>query len=237
MANILIVEDDMDIAQGVAEFLEPKGHTLDFAYTGKQALSLLAANVYHIVLLDINLPFVNGYDICRSLSDDSLGQHLATTPVIMMSSRSHEEDVLLGFQSGAWDYLKKPFSFSELSARITVGLAKSSSVTTSTKSIEYNGVSLDESSLLFNYLDNQLQLHKVGFDILKLLISQAPNVVKTATIHQQLWPDETPDSDPLRAHMYKLRKQFNEHFEQPFIETIKGVGYKFKLNDSGDEDV
>lgn len=235
MARILVVEDDMDIAQGVAEFLESKGHDLDFAYTGKQALTLLDSNSYQLVLLDINLPFVNGYDICRSLTSETLGQHLAKVPVIMMSARSHEQDILQGFQSGAWDYLKKPFSFSELSARIDVGLAKSTSISNTDKVIEFNGLGLDESTLVLNYQDATLQLHQIGFDILKLLISHAPNVVKTSAIHQRLWPDETPDSDPLRAHIYKLRKQLNVTFEQPFIETVKGVGYKLSITNNSDD--
>jgi len=235
MAHILVVEDDMDIAQGLAEFLEPKGHTLDFAYTGRQALALLAEHSYHLVLLDINLPFVNGYEICRSLSEQSLGQHLAKVPVIMMSSRSHEQDVLQGFQSGAWDYLKKPFSFSELSARIEVGLIKSNAITQPSILIEYNGVSLDPDTQVLNYHGRDMQLHNIGFDLLKLLISQAPNVVKTNTIHQKLWAEDTPDSNPLRAHIYKLRKQLNTCFGQSFIETVKGIGYKFKVIDDSNE--
>ncbi|QPB82097.1 response regulator [Pseudoalteromonas rubra] len=229
MAHILVVEDDMDIAQGIAEFLEPKGHELDFAYTGKQALVLLEQNRYQLVLLDINLPFVNGYDVCRQLSDNALGQHLAKIPVIMMSSRSHEQDILQGFASGAWDYLKKPFSFAELTARIDVGLMKSMPPTTPTDVITFDNVILDPETLLLTYQNTSLQLHNIGYEILKLLISQAPGVVKTQTLHAHLWPDETPDSDPLRAHIYKLRKQLKAHFDQDFIETIKGVGYKFTL--------
>ncbi|BBN82793.1 DNA-binding response regulator [Pseudoalteromonas sp. A25] len=231
MANILVVEDDMDIAQGIAEFLEPKGHELDFAYTGKQALALLEQHQYQLVLLDINLPFVNGYDICRHLSDDILGQHLSKVPVIMMSSRSHEQDIIQGFKSGAWDYLKKPFSFAELSARIDVGLMKSASRTSLKQVTAYAGASLDDETLLFSYQNSALQLHTVGYEILKLLMTNAPNVVKTSAIHTHLWPNDTPDSDPLRAHIYKLRKQLKAAFQQPFIETVKGVGYQFLVGE------
>lgn len=229
MANILVVEDDMDIAQGVAEYLEPKGFQLDFAYTGKQALALLEENQYQIVLLDINLPFINGYGVCRHLSGDILGQHLAKVPVIMMSSRSHEKDIIEGFQSGAWDYLKKPFAFSELLARINVGLMKAQSIEPQKKTIAYQDAQLDADALTFHYQEQNIQLHQVGFDILKLLMTNAPNTVKTSLIHQQLWPQETPESDPLRAHIYKLRKQLKAVFNQEFIKTVKGVGYKFNV--------
>lgn len=229
MANILIVEDDMDIAQGIAEFLEPKGFQLDFAYTGKQAIALLETNQYQLVLLDINLPFVNGYDVCRHLSNDSLGQYLSSVPVIMMSSRSHEQDIMRGFESGAWDYLKKPFTFSELLARINVGLLKSKHTSLLNQTTDYNGAYLDENAFTLSYENKTVQLHQIGFDILKLLISHAPNVVKTSVIHQHLWPEETPESDPLRANIYKLRKLLVGKFDQDFIKTVKGVGYKFEV--------
>ncbi|ASP37277.1 DNA-binding response regulator [Bacterioplanes sanyensis] len=234
MASILVVEDDIDIAQGIAEFLELKGHELDFAYTGKQALALLEQNTYQLVLLDINLPFVNGYDVCRQLSGEQLGQHLAKVPVIMMSARSHEQDLLDGFASGAWDYLKKPFSFAELSARIDVGLMKSAPQPTTKVAFSHAGAELDDTSLSFTYNNIQLQLHPIGYKILKLLLASAPNTVQSRNIHAHLWPHDTPESDPLRAHIYKLRKQLKQHFGQPFIETVKGVGYRFHIDESNE---
>lgn len=231
MANILVVEDDMDIAQGIAEFLEVKGHSLDFAYTGKEALNLLTDNQYQLVLLDINLPFVNGYDVCRSLMDGKFEQTLASVPVIIMSSRSSEQDILEGFNSGAWDYLTKPFSLAELSARINVGLTKSSLQKPNQKTLTFEHFKLNLDGMTISNGETDLQLHQVGFDILQLLFEQSPNTVKTSVIHRQLWPDDTPDSDPLRAHIYKLRKQLSECFGESLIETIKGVGYKLKVSE------
>lgn len=228
MASILVVEDDLDIAQGVAEYLEGKGYELDFAYTGKQALSLLQDNEYQLVLLDINLPFVNGYDICSSLIEQGLGPQLSRTPVIFMSSRSSEKDVLKGFQSGAWDYLVKPFSFSELAARIDVSLLKASALPQSKPELlSYKGYCLSSETMQISKGDTSLQLHQVGFDIINELIKQAPQVIKTQTIQKLLWGDEMPDSDPLRAHIYKLRKSLKQTFDDPIIVTVKGVGYQF----------
>lgn len=228
MANILVVEDDMDIAQGVAEFLEAKGHALDFAYTGKEALTLLSENAYQLVLLDINLPFVNGYDVCRSLLDGKFEHSLAKVPVIIMSSRSSEQDVLEGFNSGAWDYLTKPFSLAELSARIEIGLLKAPIMQSSSNELQHLNYVLNVDAMTISDGCKKLQMHQVGFDILKLLFEQAPNIVKTSALHRQLWPDETPESDPLRAHIYKIRKQLSENFGKPLIETIKGVGYRLE---------
>ena len=223
MANILIVEDDIDIAQGIAEFLEPQGHLLDFAYNGKQAMSHLKEVNYDLVLLDINLPFVNGFDVCRSLLQDKLTK----LPVIIMSARGETIDILKGFDSGAWDYLVKPFSFAELSARIEVNLIKANTITISLKN--FKGAELNEDTMAFHFDNQTVQLHQIGFDIVKTLLNVAPNVVKTKTIHQTLWGEDTPDSDPLRAHIYRLRKQFTKAFGQEFITTIKGVGYSFDV--------
>jgi len=228
MVNVLIVEDDVDISQGIAEFLEPKGYQLDFAYNGKQAMSLLNAHSYDLVLLDINLPFIDGFDVCRSL----LHHQLTTLPVIIMSARGATDDILKGFESGAWDYLVKPFSFAELSARIEVNLNKAnlSNVSNANEpSHIFNGVELDTNTLIFHFDNQAIQLHQVGFDIVAALLNVAPDVVKTKTLHQILWGEDTPDSNPLRAHIYKLRKQFNQTFEQPFITTVKGIGYRFEV--------
>jgi len=227
MANILIVEDDIDIAVGIAEFLTPKGYQLDFAYNGKQALNHLNEHSYDLVLLDINLPFIDGFDVCRSLLQGTL----AKLPVIIMSARGATDDILKGFKSGAWDYLIKPFSFAELSARIEANLSKVNLAKTSiaNKARCFNGVELDENTLVFNFENQSIQLHQVGFDIVAALLNAAPNVVKTKALHRALWGEDTPDSDPLRAHIYKLRKQFSQAFGQKFIITIKGIGYHFEV--------
>lgn len=232
MASILIVEDDIDIAQGIAEFLEVKNYDLDFAYNGKQAMSLLSQNQYQLVLLDLNLPFVDGFDVCRSM----LTQHLTHTPVIIMSARSSEQDVLTGFDSGAWDYLVKPFSLAELSARITACLAKAQVSAKIERKTENLCAQLDHNDLSFNFDGHSMQLHQIGFELLKLLMENAPSTVKTAEIHRRLWPQETPESDPLRANVYKLRKQLQHEFGQSFITTVRGVGYRFVVeSNEGDK--
>lgn len=225
MALILVIEDDIDISQGIAEFLEAKGHELDFAYNGKQALNRIKTSQYDLILLDLNLPYVDGIDICRSL----LAQHLTSVPVIIMSARSKEQDILMGFDAGAWDYLAKPFSFAELSARISVCLAKKISLSQQDNVIENIGVTLDPNELTLSYCNHSIQLHQVGFDLLRLLIESAPSIVKTSSIHHKLWGEDTPDSDPLRAHIYKLRKQLKQEFGEEFITTVRGVGYKFEV--------
>ena len=153
MARILIVEDDVDVAAGISGFLERRGHELDFAYSGRQALAQLSSNVYDIVLLDLNLPAVDGLEICRSLQDDEL----ARIPVIITSARDTVDDVLTGFESGAWDYLAKPFSFAELGARIDVALARVR--TAMLPAIIVGEAKLDPESRSIEFRGSDLQLH------------------------------------------------------------------------------
>lgn len=221
MARILIVEDDVDVAAGISGFLERRGHDLDFAYNGRQALTRLSSNVYDVVLLDLNLPAVDGLEICRSLQDDEL----ARIPVIITSARDTVDDVLTGFESGAWDYLAKPFSFAELGARIDVALARVRTAMLPVVSV--GEAKLDSESRSIEFRGSGLQLHRTGFEIMRILMSNAPKTVTTERIRELLWGDRAPGSDPLRAHVYKLRTQLRDRFGREMIQTVKGVGYRF----------
>jgi DNA-binding response OmpR family regulator len=222
MANILVVEDDIDIAKGIGEYVEILGHELDFAYTGKQALQMINDYDYDLILLDINLPQVSGYDICQSLLEEGL----ACLPVIMMSANQSEQDVLKGFQSGAWDYLKKPFSYAELNARITVALSRISSKKSSY--IQVKEYSLDTKAKTLSHNNGpHVQLHTLGFTLVKLLMENSPKPVATSQLVDKLWPDDLPQSNPLRANIYALRKQLKNTFHKELVHNIKGIGYKF----------
>jgi len=231
MASILIVEDDFDIAEGIAEYLQRQGHQLDFAYNGRQATQRLAEDPYDLVLLDINLPYVDGYDVCQTLIEGKPGENLSRVPVIMMSARDKEQDILNGFYSGAWDYLIKPFSFAELAARVNVSLKKANTQLNAPSYVELNGLKLDVNGASIQFDGKTDVLFSAGVTILQLLMKHAPATVKTAQFHQELWNGETPESDPLRAHIYKLRKQLKDRFGVDFIQTVKGVGYRLVLSE------
>lgn len=211
----------MDIAAGVSDFLERRGHDLDFAYNGRQALAQISSNVYDVVLLDLTLPAVDGLEICRSLQD----QGLARIPVIITSARDTVNDVLIGFESGAWDYLAKPFSFAELSARIDVALARVQLAVLPVISVGDTKLDSESKSIGFRGLD--LQLHRIGFQIMHTLMSNAPKTVRAERIREAVWGERAPGSDPLRAHIYKLRIQLKDRFGKDMIQTVKGIGYRF----------
>jgi len=223
MANILVVEDDVLISQGIADYLESLGHQLDFAYNGEQALVHLKENIYELVLLDLNLPMIDGLEVCKTLSQGSL----TSIPVIIMSARGENADILAGFDSGAWDYLVKPFSFSELAARINVSLTKLNAISHPLQ--EYHGLVLEKNSLTLEYHSKKIQLHKIGFTIIESLMQCAPKSLKKNILEQKVWGENKPSSDPLRAHIYKLRKIFMQNFSLPLIVTVKGVGYRLDV--------
>lgn len=219
LEKILIVEDDHDISSGIAEFLENFGYQLDFAYNGQHGLSLLAEESYDLVLLDINLPGINGIEICRSLSKGELSR----IPVIMMTANEQMETKLDGFDAGAWDYLIKPFSFKELLARIRVALMSANSMSEASEKLNFAGITLDKSKSTLIIEGQKLPIYATGIALMEELIKAAPDIVSRKKLCYAVWQDEMPDSDPLRAHIYKLRKLLEKHGYS--IQSIKGLGY------------
>lgn len=224
MTTILIVEDDIDISAEIGAHLESIGYITDFAYNAKQAKALLKSESYNMILLDLNLPFGSGLDICNSLKQDEL----ASVPVIIISANNDNEDIIKGFEVGAWDYMVKPFTLTELAARVKANLARNKNGHHSL--IQYKGISLNRRNLSCSFNGTQIQLHTVGFSILEILMLNAPNVVKNAVMISQIWPDYVPESEPLRTHMYKLRKSVKNEFGIELIYNLKGVGYYIDIN-------
>ncbi len=218
--KILIVEDDAAIAEGLADFLEPKGYQLDFAYRGNHALELLGQYQYQLVLLDVNLPKVNGLAICEKLSS---GSKLTPTPVLIMTANKSLDQKLEGFDAGAWDYLIKPFSFRELDARIKVLLTRSTPL--AQKPLAYADLSLNPGRTAVTTKQHKIKLSATGLQILTLLMESAPDPVSHKTLCEALWGGDMPDSDPLRAHIYQLRQSLKKANSQVSIKSMKNVGY------------
>ena len=209
----------MAIAEGLADFLEPRGHLLDFAYRGDHALALLDDNQYDLVLLDINLPGASGVKVCEAMKQ----QQLSHIPVLMMTANDNLQSKLAGFAAGAWDYLVKPFSFQELDARIKVLLHLS--LRTSAKPLSFNDLTLNEQGTVIRIGDIDVNLSASGLVLIKSLIQSATEPVGHQELCRQLWGEEVPDSSPLRAHIYQLRKLLEQHHSNSEILLIKGVGY------------
>jgi DNA-binding response OmpR family regulator len=218
--RILVVEDNIDILSNVLEYLELEGFSVDCAQDGLTGLHLAASHHYDLIVLDIMLPGLDGYQLCQRLRDDARRD----TPILMLTARDALEDRLRGLAAGADDYLVKPFSLAELAARIRAITRRSQNA----------GVAeLRVSDLVFNPVMHQvsragqsLKLNPMGIKLLVLLMKKSPAVVKREVLEMEMWGEDKPDRDSLRSHIHQLRQVVDRPFSQPLIHTVHGVGYR-----------
>lgn len=218
--HILIVEDNRDIAENIADFLEPKGHELDFAADGVTGLHLAVTRRFDAIVLDLNLPGMDGITLCRKLRHEA---HVAT-PVLMLTARDQLDDKLGGFEAGTDDYLVKPFSVKELEVRLHAlvkrGAAASNRVLR-TSDLEYN---LD--TLQARRAGKLLELNPIQRKLLELLLQNTHRVVAREELERHIWGDAMPDKDVLRTHIYSLRHAIDRNFETKLLHTVHGSGYR-----------
>lgn len=225
--NVLLIEDELSIAKNIAEYMEQKGHVFDFAEKGKQGLGLALENYYDLVILDLNLPTMDGLDVCRHIREKA-DRHI---PILMLTARDSIDDKVSGFTVGADDYLTKPFSLQELEVRC---LALSRRHRLQTKdTVELGPLTLDRKRKTAKRDGKALDLNAMGYRILTILAEAYPQVVSRSELSQKLWGDEPTESDALRSHIYQLRSVLDKPFDHPILKTVFGVG--FTLEPNGDE--
>ncbi len=221
MYKILIIEDNPDIVANIYAFFEPKGFELDNAHNGISGLTLASNNRYDVILLDVMLPGMDGTKLCKTLREELHDK----TPVLMLTARDTVLDKVAGFDSGADDYLVKPFSLVELEARIKALIRRHQD--------EHFGHIIEVGALSLNpdehnvKRENQLiKLTPIGFKILHTLMNAAPRVVSKTELEEKVWGRDIPSSDALRTHLHSVRLQIDKPFAQPMIMTVPGVGYQ-----------
>ena len=198
MIKLLLVEDDLDLAGNVMDYLELEDIVSDHASNGVAALQLLADNRYQVVVLDINLPRLDGLQVCvraREQGND--------TPIIMLTARDQLQDKITGFEQGADDYLVKPFAMEELVMRVKA-LAKRRSA--QNKQLAVAGLVLDLSGKSVSFNGNELHCSPTGLKLLEQLMRASPNPIDRDELVERVWGEESPDSNSLKVHMHKLRK-------------------------------
>ncbi|MEO0998251.1 MAG: response regulator transcription factor, partial [Pseudomonadota bacterium] len=205
--RLLIVEDNPDIAANIGDFLLAKGHIVDFAGNGPEGLRLATACQFDTVILDINLPRMDGFELCRRLRNE-FG---VDTPVLMLTARGTLADKASGFEAGAWDYLVKPFALEELLMRLDA-LSLRHDARRETV-VRFGELSLDIGSRQATRAGVPLNLRKASLRILEMLIRAAPNVVSRGELEYMLWGGEPPGSNPLRSHLHELRKALDKPFD------------------------
>ncbi len=221
MYKILVIEDNPDIVANIYAFFEPKGFALDNAHNGYSGLTLASNNRYDVILLDVMLPGMNGTQLCKKLREELHDK----TPVLMLTARDTILDKVAGFDSGADDYLVKPFSLVELESRIKA-LIRRHQDNHCESSLNVGTLSLHIEEHTVAREGKPLRLTPTGFKILQILMSASPRMVSKNELEEKVWADDIPSSDALRTHVHSVRAQVDKPFAKPMIMTVPGVGYQ-----------
>lgn len=221
--RLLIVEDEIDILSALEKGLKKEGYAVDITDNGEEALEFLSINEYDLVVLDINIPGVDGFTVLEKLRSEN-----SITRVIIVSANREIEDRIKGLDLGANDYLVKPFEYLELTARIRALLRRD--FISKPTVIEEDGLTIDLATHKVCYEDKEIFLTLKEYSILKYLVQNKGRVINSEELMEHVWNDEADSfSNVVRVHIYSLRKKLISAIgREDTIETIKGAGYLFR---------
>ena len=224
--HILLVEDNRDLAANVGEFLESRGHAVDYAADGLTGLHLAATHRYDALVLDLGLPGIDGLALCKRLREDAR----SNVPVLMLTAKDTERDKLAGFEVGTDDYLVKPFSLAELHARLKALARRAGS---SVEVLQVADLSFDVRTLIVRRGGQRVDLTPAGLKLLEKLMRASPGVLSRQDAERAIWGEDPPDSDAaLRGHIHALRQALDQGFEPRLLHTVHGVGYRLAPDDA-----
>ena len=229
MPGILIIEDDADIAAVERDYLEAAGYAVQIAPEGKSGLTLGEQDAFDLILLDLMLPDMDGFDICREIRWEK------NVPILMVSAKKDDIDKIRGLGLGADDYITKPFSPSELVARVKAHLARYDTLTSADPAkndeIKIRGIRIDKTARRVWVNDEEKAFTSKEFDLLTFLAENPNRVFSKEELFSTIWEME-PEGDiaTVTVHIKKIREKIEYNTAKPqYIETIWGVGYRFKL--------
>ncbi len=217
--RVLIIEDNRDIAANLGDFLSDRGHEVDYAYDGVTGLHLAIVNEFDCLVLDLSLPGMDGLEVARKLRQDVRKE----TPILMLTARDQLEDKLAGFDSGADDYLVKPFELKEVDARLAVLARRGKRI--KPRELKVEDLEFNLETLTVRREGKRVDLNPIGLRLLEKLMSASPAVVTRRDLEHHVWGEELPDSDSLRVHIHSLRSAIDKPFSFPLIHTRHGIGY------------
>lgn len=217
MLSVLLVEDDVDLAATVIDYLTFEKIACDHAANGVLGLNLIENNRYDVILLDINMPYMDGLTVCQSMREKGY-----EVPVLMLTARDTLSDKIAGFNAGTDDYLVKPFEIEELLVRI-LALSKRRSGQATLLSLGPLTLNIPNKSAQINTCP--IKLTPTTFKILEALMRASPEPVSKPALLQAIWGDEIPDSSSLRVHIHHLRKSLDTQSMAKMIVTNPGFGF------------
>lgn len=222
--RLLLVEDEIDIASALATGLRRQGYAVDIAGDGQQALELANVTDYDLLILDLNLPNMDGLEVCHRLRASS-----PSLLILMLTARSQPQERVIGLDTGADDYLVKPFHFAELVARLRALLRRD--VRVRTPLLEYKDLKLDPVTRTAWQANRRLELTNKEFGILEYLLRHQGEIVSQETLLEHVWDMQAnPLTNTVRVHMNSLRRKLGDVAETPrYIETVIGQGYRLHM--------
>ena len=222
--RLLLIEDEEDLAKPLIKALSEYGFAVDYSNEGKSGLSKAEINHYDCILLDLNLPGIDGISISNKLRAQNIN-----TPILMVTAKHQIDDKLLGFESGADDYISKPFILKELTARIKAVVRRSSE--NKTHNLEFLDFKLisDRNTLINTQSGEEIELTTKECSMLEYLIRNINRTISAEELLEHVWDEEAnPFSDTIKTHIKTLRKKFDPH--KRIIKTIHGKGYMLSSN-------
>ena len=223
--NLLIVEDEKSLAKEMASFLKSENFLCDIAFTGIEASEKIAVNLYDFVLLDLGLPDYNGLDLITEAKKAG-----SEASFIIITARGAVEDKVKGLDLGADDYLAKPFALVELLSRINAVARRKFKVVS--QDITLGDFVMKVQSRQLFCMGKEVDLTKKEYDLLQYLVLNHDKVLTRQQLYEHIWGnilDDQYDSNFIDVHIKNLRKKLNLHAPTPWLETVRGVGYKVSI--------
>ena len=221
--RLLLIEDQPELAGNIIDFLEAGGHIVDYARDGREGLMRALSETYDVVLLDLQLPRLDGIEVCRQLRSKA-DRHV---PVLMLTARDTLDDKSVGFEAGADDYLAKPFALEEVLMRCRA-LSRRHRLHQG-HVVEVGPVRIDKRQGKAWRDEVPLALHHTPLQILITLAEAHPAVVTRSELSDRIWGDDPPDSGALSAHIYNLRQGLDKPFQAPLLKTVHGIGFRLDV--------
>ena len=220
LARILIVDDDPSIGEVLELFLRAEGYETRVATSGPQALDFFDEYQPHLVLLDLNLPGVDGISVCRSIREHS------GTPIIMLTARTDPQDIIHGLEAGADDYVEKPFNDQILSARIKACMRRP--LSTSSTSLRVGDIVIDLRGHVVSRDGIPISLTPLEFELLHTLASSPTEVFSREALLEKVWGYQyKADTRLVNVHVQRLRSKVERDVDEPkIVQTVRGVGYR-----------
>jgi two-component system response regulator MtrA len=218
MPLVMVVDDDQDLAEMLSIVLNGAGMEVDLVGRGDQVLDIFSANPPDLVLLDVMLPGIDGIEVCKLIREKSM------VPIVMLTAKGDTQDVVLGLEAGADDYMVKPFKPQELIARVNTRLRRTTKVGT----LKIGDIVIDQMEHTISRNDKQIPLTRLEFDLLVALAKEPGRVFTREALLNEVWGyQHAADTRLVNVHVQRLRGKIENDAENPeLVQTVRGVGYK-----------